>query len=56
MVRFLLKAPGGHKVVVNEGDFEGEEGLLVNLTQSPDQKLYQFPTVHHGFWLNQNFW
>jgi len=55
IARFLLEAAGACEVAVNEGDFEGEERLLVNLVQSPDQKLYLFPVVHHGVWLNQIF-
>lgn len=53
---FSLKLQELCEVVLNEGDFEGEERPLVNLVQSPDQKLYLFPTVHHRFWLNQIFW
>lgn len=30
-------------MAVNKGDVEGEERLLVNLLQSPNQKLYLFP-------------
>lgn len=43
-------------MAVNEGDLEGEEMLSVNQVPSPDQTLYLFPTVYHGFWLNQIFW
>lgn len=54
--KLLLEAAGACAVSVNEGDFEGEERLSVDLVPSPEQTLYLFPTVYHGFWLNQIFW
>lgn len=44
MAKFLLEAAGACEMAVKEGDFEGEESLLVNHVQSPDQNLYLF---HH---------